>query len=105
MAPGVLISASVAASVSIMCAGWITFARPKSITLVCPRGVMMTFEGLMSRWMIPRACASVSASATCVAMASDSFNFIDLRLSFRSSVSPSTYCIIMKLRPSASPTS
>ena len=41
------------------------FARPKSSTLTRPRSVRIRLALLMSRWMMPRPCASSSASATC----------------------------------------
>ena len=46
-----------------------TFASPKSRILACPRLVTKMLAGLMSRWMIPSACAASSASA--ISMASD----------------------------------
>ena len=46
------------------------FARPKSRTLAWPAGVTMTFVGLMSRWTMPAAWATASASAIWMAMES-----------------------------------
>ena len=39
------------------------FASPKSSTLTLPSGVIFTFAGLRSRWIIPFSCADSSASA------------------------------------------
>ena len=41
------------------------FARPKSRTFTRPPPVTMTLEGFRSRWTMPRAWASASASAIC----------------------------------------
>ena len=41
----------------------VTFAKPKSSSFACPRPVTKMFAGLISRWMIPAACAASSASA------------------------------------------
>ena len=41
------------------------FASPKSSTFASPACVIMTFEGLMSRWTMPAACAFPRASAIC----------------------------------------
>ena len=43
-----------------------SFARPKSRTFACPRLVTKIFAGLISRWIIPWACAASKASAICV---------------------------------------
>jgi hypothetical protein len=50
------------------------FASPKSITLAWPVFVSMMFAGLMSRWMIPFACAASSASATSITTGGASSN-------------------------------
>jgi hypothetical protein len=42
----------------------ITLASPKSRIFACPRSVTKMFAGLMSRWIMPLACAASSASAT-----------------------------------------
>ena len=44
-----------------------SFARPKSSTFACPRLVTKIFAGLMSRWMIPSACATSRASVIWIA--------------------------------------
>jgi hypothetical protein len=41
----------------------VTFARPKSRILACPRLVTKIFAGLMSRWTMLSLCAASSASA------------------------------------------
>src|SRR6266571_568247 len=38
-------------------------AKPKSSTLICPRGVRMMFAGLMSRCVIRLACAASGAQS------------------------------------------
>jgi len=40
----------------------VNLARPKSKILTNPESVTMTFAGLRSRWMMPAACAMLSAS-------------------------------------------
>lgn len=45
-------------------------AMPKSRTLATSDGVIITFAGLMSRWITPASCAVASASQTCAAHAS-----------------------------------
>ena len=41
----------------------IAFARPQSITIVSPRSPTRMFDGLMSRWTMPRSCACAIACA------------------------------------------
>ena len=41
-----------------------SLAKPKSSTFTTPSGRSMTFSGLMSRWTIPAACATLRAAAT-----------------------------------------
>jgi hypothetical protein len=45
-----------------------TLASPKSNILACPRLVTKMLAGLMSRWMMPTACAASRASAMSMAM-------------------------------------
>ncbi len=68
---------------------------PKSMTRAWPSADTMTFEGFKSRWMMPRACAYSSASATSSASraASGGATGPAARRSF--SVWPSTYSIAM----------
>jgi hypothetical protein len=40
-----------------------SFAKPKSRTFTDPSGATLTFDGLRSRWVMPRSCAASSASA------------------------------------------
>ena len=68
-------------------------ASPKSSTFTRPRADSMMFCGLMSRWMMPRACASPSASATSEPMRSSSSAATGPRAIRVASVSPSMYCI------------
>ena len=41
----------------------ISFASPQSITIVSPSSPTRMFDGLMSRWTIPRSCACAIACA------------------------------------------
>src|SRR5450755_2156763 len=45
----------------------VSFARPKSRTLACPRLVTKMLPGLISRWTMPSLCAASSASAISIA--------------------------------------
>ena len=49
-------------------AGSIAFANPKSSTFTVPSARTFTFAGFRSRWMMPRSCASSSASTICFAI-------------------------------------
>ena len=42
-------------------------AKPKSRTFTVPSGVILTFPGFRSRWMIPFSWAASRASAICLA--------------------------------------
>ena len=66
----------------------------------------MMFWGFRSRWITPSECAESSARQTCstTAMASLGANFPSRRNIVRKS-SPSTYSMLMKRMPSASPMS
>ncbi len=71
-------------------------AIPKSITRTLPSRVIITFAGLMSRWITPWACAAPSASAISCAIVAACFGgsvLPDPRKS--ASVRPSMYCITM----------
>ena len=46
---------------------WSNFASPKSSTFTAPSVPTITLAGFRSRWMIPRAWAAASASATAIA--------------------------------------
>ena len=74
------------------------FASPKSSTFTLPSGVIFTFAGFRSRWMIPFSCAASSASQICFAIPSDSSTGIGPRLIRSASVSPSTSSITRNLR-------
>ncbi len=67
--PGLVISSSLTPAVAAVggalaesSGGRATFARPKSRIFACPRLVTKNICGLMSRWMMPCACAASSAS-------------------------------------------
>ena len=71
-------------------------AIPKSITLISPRGPIMTFAGLMSRWTIPMRWLYARASRTpSVMWAASAGSSIDRSLSSSRRVCPSTYSITM----------
>ena len=62
-------------------------AMPKSNSLT-PSCTSMTLPGLRSRWMIPAACAAVSASASCMVAVRASASVSGPRSSRSSSVWP-----------------
>ncbi len=72
------------------------FAIPKSSTLTWPRGVNIRLAGLMSRCVMPLACAASSASATCEPMSRISVVVIGRPAIFSARVCPSTYSMTMK---------
>ncbi len=81
------------------------FASPKSSTFTRPRSVRIRFALLMSRWMMPRPCASSSASATCSPTSTTSRSGSAPLATRADSSSPSTYSMTMKSEPLASPMS
>ena len=83
----------------------VSFASPKSKTFTRRSRRIMMFSGLMSRCTIPASCADAKAETTCAAMPSASRSPKRPRRRRARKVSPSTYCMAMKRRPSASPTS
>ncbi len=71
-------------------------AMPKSITFTRPARVIMTFAGLMSRWITPLSCAWSSASSTARVMrVASGHGNAPCTATRLSSVSPSTYSITM----------
>jgi hypothetical protein len=78
----VTIGKEAAASVSMR------FATPKSITLTCPSGVSITFEGFRSRWTMPASWAFASAPAISIPYRRASAVVSGPRTSLAASVSP-----------------
>jgi hypothetical protein len=70
-------------------------ATPKSTSLTCPFEIMM-FDGLMSRWMMPAACAASSADSVCSATVRTSCADSVPRAATSRSDSPSTSSITRK---------
>ena len=100
---GLVASIVVAASRSMPPA--VHVARPKSRILAAPFGVTMMFEGLMSRWTIPSACASARPSAICAARSTARRGFIGRPAIARFSVSPGTNSKTRNSAPWSSPIS
>jgi hypothetical protein len=73
-----------------------SFASPKSSTFTRPSRRTMTFSGLMSRWMMPAACAAASAETVWAAMSSSAGGARPSRLTSSRSVLPSTHSMTMK---------
>ena len=80
------------------------FAKPKSRTFTIPSGVIFTFAGFRSRWMIPfsLSCAAASASAIWPAMPSASSTGIGPSLDPIGQGSPGTSSITRSVSPAAS---
>ena len=70
-------------------------ANPKSASFGTPSDVRSMFPGLMSRWMIPAACACPKPSQTWLMILIDSSTGIAPVLSLSASVPPSTYSMTM----------
>jgi len=83
----------------------ITFAKPKSRILACPRLVTKMFADLMSRWMMPSACAASSASAISIASPRSTSVSMGLPSMRCLSVMPSRNSMTMKGWPFSCPIS
>jgi hypothetical protein len=79
-------------------------ARPKSRSLT-PCGVRKTFDGLRSRWTIPRVCRAWSAASIPSATGSVSATLIGPWWSRAASDCPSSSSIAMNSSPRSSPIS
>ena len=71
-------------------------AMPKSHTFTSPEWVIMTFPGLMSRWMIPDRWDSSSASRIPKAMCTATFGSNAPASISRRRILPSMYSMMMK---------